>query len=159
MVAKGGAALLADEAIEALKALLLPRATLLTPNLPEAEVLLGRMIGDVEAMQAAAEDLRGLGAGAVLVKGGHLDGDTLYDVLAGPDGVVIFEGKRIRTRNTHGTGCTLASAIATRLGQGMLLADAVASARTYLVQAIRTAPRLGCGHGPLNHGHTLIRRS
>ena len=158
MVAKGGASLLEREALDALKTLLIPRATLLTPNLPEAEALLGRPIADVAAMQAAAEDLRGLGAGAVLVKGGHLDGDTLCDVLVGPDGIVIFEGERIRTRHTHGTGCTLASAIATRLGQGMRLADAVASARAYLVQAIRTAPGLGHGHGPLNHGHPLQHR-
>ena len=158
MVAKGGASLLALDALDALKTLLIPRAALLTPNLPEAEALLGRRIADVAAMQTAAEDLHGLGAGAVLVKGGHLDGDTLCDVLVGPDGIVIFEGERIWTRHTHGTGCTLASAIATRLGQGMELPHAVASARAYLMQAIRTAPGLGHGHGPLNHGHPLQHR-
>jgi hydroxymethylpyrimidine/phosphomethylpyrimidine kinase len=157
MVAKGGASLLAEAAIGALKQRLIPRATLLTPNLPEAEALLGRRIVDVAAMQAAAVDLLALGAEAVLVKGGHLEGDRLFDVLVGPDGVEIFEGTRIATRHTHGTGCTLASAIATGLGQGLALSAAVARARAYLVEAIRTAPGLGQGHGPLDHGHPLRR--
>jgi hydroxymethylpyrimidine/phosphomethylpyrimidine kinase len=155
MVAKGGAALLAADAVAALKALLLPLATLLTPNLPEAEALVGHPIADVEAMQAAGVALRSQGAGAVLIKGGHLPGDRLYDVLVGPDGIEIFEGTRIATRHTHGTGCTLASAIATGLGQGLTLKAAVARARAYLVEAIRTAPGFGHGHGPLNHGHTV----
>ena len=157
MVAKGGASLLAEAAIGALKQRLIPRATLLTPNLPEAEALLGRRIADLDAMQAAGADLLALGARAVLVKGGHLDGDRLFDVLVGPDGVEIFEGTRIQTRHTHGTGCTLASAIATGLGQGLTLRAAVARARTYLIEAIRTAPGLGQGHGPLDHGHPLRR--
>ena len=157
MVAKGGASLLAEAAIGALKQRLIPRATLLTPNLPEAEALLGRRIADLDAMQAAGADLLALGARAVLVKGGHLDGDRLFDVLVGPDGVEIFEGRRIQTRHTHGTGCTLASAIATGLGQGLTLRAAVARARTYLIEAIRTAPGLGQGHGPLDHGHPLRR--
>ena len=155
MIAKGGTALLAQDAVGALKTLLIPRATLLTPNLPEAEALLGHPIPDVAAMQAAGIELRGLGARAVLVKGGHLPGDRLYDVLVGPDRVEIFEGTRIATRHTHGTGCTLASAIATYLGQGRQLSEAVARARTYLIEAIRTAPGFGQGHGPLNHGHTV----
>ena len=157
MVAKGGASLLAEAAIGALKQRLIPRATLLTPNLPEAEALLGRRIADLDAMQAAGADLLVLGARAVLVKGGHLDGDRLFDVLVGPDGVEIFEGTRIQTRHTHGTGCTLASAIATGLGQGLTLRAAVARARTYLIEAIRTAPGLGHGHGPLDHGHPFRR--
>ena len=152
MIAKGGASLLAEDAIDALKIQLIARATLLTPNLPEAEALLGRAIPDVAAMQAAAIELRGLGARAVLIKGGHLPGDRLFDVLAGPDGITIFEGERIKTRHTHGTGCTLGSAIATYLGQGRGLTDAVAGARAYRIEAIRTAPGLGRGHGPLNHG-------
>ncbi len=155
MVAKGGASLLAEAAIGALKQRLIPRATLLTPNLPEAEALLGRRVADLAAMQAAGADLLALGAQAVLVKGGHLDGDRLFDVLVGPDGVEIFEGTRIQTRHTHGTGCTLASAIATGLGQGLGLSAAVARARIYLIEAIRSAPGLGQGHGPLNHGHPL----
>jgi hydroxymethylpyrimidine/phosphomethylpyrimidine kinase len=157
MIAKGGAALLAEAAIGALKQRLIPRATLLTPNLPEAEALLGRRVADLAAMQAAGADLLALGAQAVLVKGGHLEGDQLFDVLVGPDGVEIFEGTRIRTRHTHGTGCTLASAIATGLGQGLGLRAAVARARTYLIEAIRLAPGLGQGHGPLDHGHPFRR--
>ncbi len=155
MIAKGGASLLAEAAIGALKQRLIPRATVLTPNLPEAEALLGRPIADVAAMQAAGAELLALGAQAVLVKGGHLAGDRLFDVLVGPDGVEIFEGVRIATRHTHGTGCTLASAIATGLGQGLSLGAAVTRARAYLIEAIRTAPGLGQGHGPLNHGHPL----
>jgi hydroxymethylpyrimidine/phosphomethylpyrimidine kinase len=155
MVAKGGASLLAEAAIGALKQRLIPRATLLTPNLPEAEALLGRRVTDLAAMQAAGADLLALGARAVLVKGGHLDGDRLFDVLVGPDGVEIFEGTRIQTRHTHGTGCTLASAIATGLGQGLTLRTAVARARSYLIEAIRLAPGLGQGHGPLDHGHPM----
>ena len=158
MVAKGGASLLAEAAIGALKQRLIPRATLLTPNLPEAEALLGRRVADLAAMQAAGADLLALGARAVLVKGGHLEGDRLFDVLVGPDGVEIFEGERIQTRHTHGTGCTLASAIATGLGQGLTLRAAVARARAYLTEAIRLAPGLGQGHGPLDHGHPLRRR-
>ena len=154
MVAKGGASLLAPDAIEVLKARLIPLAMLLTPNLPEAEALVGRRIADVEAMAAAGAELRALGANAVLVKGGHLAGDHLYDVLVGPGGVEIFESERIPTRHTHGTGCTLASAIATHLGQGRTLAEAIARARAYLVEAIRAAPGLGRGHGPLGHGLT-----
>jgi hydroxymethylpyrimidine/phosphomethylpyrimidine kinase len=157
MVAKGGASLLAEAAIGALKQCLIPRATLLTPNLPEAEALLGRRVADLAAMQAAGADLLALGARAVLVKGGHLDGDRLFDVLVGPEGVEIFEATRIQTRHTHGTGCTLASAIATGLGQGLRLSDAVARARAYLIEAIRSAPGLGQGHGPLDHGHPLRR--
>jgi hydroxymethylpyrimidine/phosphomethylpyrimidine kinase len=155
MIAKGGAALLAQDAVGALKTLLIPLATLLTPNLPEAEALLGRPIPDVAAMQAAGAELRGLGAQAVLVKGGHLPGDRLYDVLVGPERVEIFEGTRIATRDTHGTGCTLASAIATGLGQGLSLSESVARARLYLREAIRTAPGFGQGHGPVNHGHRM----
>jgi hydroxymethylpyrimidine/phosphomethylpyrimidine kinase len=155
MVAKGGATLLSIDAVAALKALLLPQATLLTPNLPEAEALLGYPIADVDEMQAAGRELRAQGAAAVLVKGGHLAGDRLFDVLVGPDGVEIFEGARIATRHTHGTGCTLASAIATGLGQGLRLSMAVTRARAYLIEAIRTAPGFGRGHGPLNHGHTV----
>jgi hydroxymethylpyrimidine/phosphomethylpyrimidine kinase len=157
MIAKGGAALMPEAAIGVLKQRLIPRATLLTPNLPEAETLLGRPVADLAAMLAAGADLLALGAQAVLVKGGHLSGDRLFDVLVGPDGVEIFEGTRIPTRHTHGTGCTLASAIATGLGQGLALRDAVARARAYLVEAIRVAPGLGRGHGPLAHGHPLRR--
>jgi hydroxymethylpyrimidine/phosphomethylpyrimidine kinase len=157
MVAKGGAALLANAAVAALKARLIPHATVLTPNLPEAEVLIGHALPDVAAMQAAAEGLRALGATAVLIKGGHLPGPILYDVLASGDGIRVFESPRIATAHTHGTGCTLASAIATGLAEHRSLIEAVARARAYVRQAILTAPHLGHGHGPLNHGHTVSR--
>ncbi|HVJ53890.1 MAG TPA: bifunctional hydroxymethylpyrimidine kinase/phosphomethylpyrimidine kinase [Aliidongia sp.] len=155
MVAKGGASLLANEAVAAMKARLLPRADLLTPNLPEAEVLLGTTLPDLAAMCAAAAALQRMGPRAVLLKGGHFPGATVHDVLASADGVQVFDSGRIETRHTHGTGCTLASAIATGLGQGMGLTDAVIRARAYVLEAIRTAPGLGHGHGPLNHGHTV----
>lgn len=155
MVAKGGAALLADSAAGALVSLLLPRARLLTPNIPEAEVLLGRAIGGVAEMERAVLDLLALGPRAVLLKGGHLEGDDLVDVLAEGGEIRRYVGRRIATRSTHGTGCTLASAIAAGLAQGMGLNDAVERARAYLVKAIETAPGLGGGHGPLNHGHPL----
>lgn len=155
MVAKGGAALLEGSAAGALVSRLVPMASLLTPNIPEAEVLLGRSIGGVAEMERAALDLLDLGPGAVLLKGGHLDGDELVDVLADGWGVRRFTGRRIHTRSTHGTGCTLASAVAAGLARGLALAEAVERARAYLVRAIETAPGLGGGHGPLNHGHPL----
>ncbi len=156
MVAKGGAALLEPGAVDSLKRVLLPMVTLLTPNLPEAEILAGMAINDLDMMKRAAQSLRSLGAQAVLLKGGHLAGGTIHDVLATEDGIEIYHSPRIETSSTHGTGCTLASAIATGLAQGMALLDAVARARAYVQEAIRTAPGLGVGHGPLNHGHTAM---
>jgi hydroxymethylpyrimidine/phosphomethylpyrimidine kinase len=158
MVAKGGAELLSSPAVDALKVLLLPRADLLTPNLPEAEILLGRNVPDLAAMRQAAQELRQLGARAVLLKGGHLDGAILHDVLASEDGVLFFDSPRLETRHTHGTGCTLASAIATGFGQGRPLVEAVSRARTYVRDAIRAAPGFGQGHGPLNHGYAVVSR-
>jgi hydroxymethylpyrimidine/phosphomethylpyrimidine kinase len=155
MVAKGGAPLLAPDAVETLKRRLMPLATILTPNLPEAEVLSGMRIPDFETMAHAAELLMTLGVPAVLLKGGHFDGPVLRDVLATEDGIEIFESPRIETRHTHGTGCTLASAIATGLAQGMGLRDAVVRARAYVAAAIRGAPGFGRGHGPLDHGVTV----
>jgi hydroxymethylpyrimidine/phosphomethylpyrimidine kinase len=155
MVAKGGHPLLAPDAVGSLKARLLPLATVITPNLPEAEVLVGRVIRDVAGMRAAAADLRALGVPAVLLKGGHLEGDTVTDLLVTEDGVEEFVDTRIPTRHTHGTGCTLASAIATGLAQGMALRDAVMRARAYVRAAIAAAPGYGAGHGPLDHGVTI----
>ena len=154
MVAKGGAALLAGSAADGLIRLI-GRARLITPNVPEAEVLLGRTIASPAAMIAAARDLLGLGARAVLLKGGHMEGDPVVDVLADADGIAEFSDSRLPGRSTHGTGCTLASAIATGIAQGLALPQAVARARAYLRRAIETAPGLGTGHGPLNHGHCL----
>ena len=155
MVAKGGAPLLQDDAAQALVERLVRRATLITPNIPEAEVLLGRAIPDLAAMEQAARDLLALGPKAVLLKGGHMQGDELVDVLAEPGKLTAFAGQRIQTSSTHGTGCTLASAIACGLAQGMDLHDAVVRARAYVRKAIETAPGLGHGHGPLNHLHTV----
>lgn len=156
MVAKGGTALLADNAAQALVDKLVRRATLITPNIPEAEVLLGRAIPDRAAMDGAARDLLALGSQAVLLKGGHMAGDEVVDLLAEADGAITaFSGTRIVSRSTHGTGCTLASAIACGLAQGLTLTAAVARARAYVRRAIETAPGLGSGHGPLNHLHTV----
>lgn len=155
MVAKGGARLLQPEAEGALRELLLPRAALLTPNLPEAEALLGERIEGVDAMRRAAEALLRMGPAAVLLKGGHAEGPAVVDVLRTAEGERLFEDPRIETRATHGTGCTLASAIAAGLAQGLGLVDAVARARRYLRAAILSAPGLGGGHGPLDHAHTV----
>jgi hydroxymethylpyrimidine/phosphomethylpyrimidine kinase len=155
MRAKGGHPLLADDAAEALIARVVKGATIVTPNLPEAEVLIGRSIKTVPDMHAAIVPLRALGAKAVLLKGGHLEGDHLVDMLITPDNVMMFETTRIETTSTHGTGCTLASGIAAGLAQKMTLQDAVARARNYVREALRTAPGYGGGHGPLNHSHTV----
>lgn len=155
MVAQSGARLLQADAVEALGRHLLPRATVITPNLPEAEALLGEPIADVDAMRAAARRLQERFGVAVLLKGGHLEGDELTDVLLCQSGEHIFTSARIHTKSNHGTGCTLASAIAAGLAQGMALVDAVARARAYLLEALRTAPTLGRGHGPVNHLHTV----
>jgi hydroxymethylpyrimidine/phosphomethylpyrimidine kinase len=155
MVAKGGAPLLANDAATALVERLVRRATIITPNIPEVEVLLGRAIPDLPAMEQAARDLLALGPRAVLLKGGHMAGDELVDLLAEPGALTAFAGSRIHTTSTHGTGCTLASSIACGLAQGLSLHDAVARARAYVRRAIETAPGLGHGHGPLNHLHTV----
>lgn len=156
MIAKGGSPLLEASALDALRTCLIPRATLLTPNLPEAALLTGRHIATLSDMHAAASDLLGLGAKAVLLKGGHLQGDSLSDLLITPSGIVPFTSTRIATRHTHGTGCTLASALATCLGAGMALERAVEKARAYVRSAIAAAPALGSGHGPLGHGFAFV---
>jgi hydroxymethylpyrimidine/phosphomethylpyrimidine kinase len=158
MVAKGGAPLIEPGAIDALKRLLVPRAAVLTPNLPEAEILAGHAIADLAAMQRTADELLVLGCSAVLLKGGHLAGDTVYDVLVTASRRRVWQSARIDTRHTHGTGCTLASAIAAGLAQGMAIADAVERARDYVQRAIASAPGLGRGHGPLDHAHPLRTR-
>jgi len=155
MVAKGGEALLEPAAVKTLKERLLPRATLVTPNLLEAEALTGMTLSDTSGMEEAGKMIRAMGPQAVLVKGGHLAGTPLVDVLVTASVVHRFSGERINTRHTHGTGCTLASAIATGIAQSMPLHEAVARAREYLIEAILTAPAIGSGHGPVNHGHTM----
>jgi hydroxymethylpyrimidine/phosphomethylpyrimidine kinase len=155
MVAKGGDRLLAEDATTALVERLLPRATLITPNLPEAEVLSGMRIAGLDDMAVVGRKLLDKGVGAVLMKGGHLPGPKAIDVLVTPQGTERFDSPRIDTKHTHGTGCTLASAIAAGVAQGLPLADAVRRARAYVLEAIRTAPGYGKGHGPLNHAHTV----
>jgi hydroxymethylpyrimidine/phosphomethylpyrimidine kinase len=155
MVAKGGHALLAHDAVDSLRRRLLPRAAVITPNLPEAEALTGLSIGTHEQMLIAAAALRDLGAPAVLLKGGHLESETVTDLLATSAGTEAFSAPRIDTRHTHGTGCTTASAVATGLAQGLTLRDSVVRARAYVRAAIASAPGFGQGHGPLNHAVTV----
>lgn len=151
MVAKGGAALLPHEAVGAITSLLLPRSTLLTPNAPEASALTGLATETTDDLRRAGEVLLAAGAKAVLMKGGHIAGARVVDVLMTPHGEATFEGDRIDTRHTHGTGCTLASACATGLAQGLTLHAAVARASSYVREALARAPGFGSGHGPLDH--------
>ena len=155
MVAKGGASLLDTDTRAALRQGLIPRATVLTPNVPEAEILTEMAITDEAAMAEAGRILLALGPRAVLMKGGHLPGDEVVDLLLTGASVKRFAASRIESRHTHGTGCTLASALACGLAQGLTVEAAVQRARDYVLQAIRTAPGHGQGHGPLNHGHTM----
>ncbi len=159
MVAKSGDALLADDAVAALRSVLLPRATLLTPNLPEAARLLDRAPATTtDEMVEQGKALASLGATTVLMKGGHGQGETCTDLLV--DSVTIlaeFTAPRLKTKNTHGTGCTLSSAIAAGLAKGLKTKDAVQAAHTYLQGAIRAADGLtiGTGHGPVHHFHEV----
>ena len=152
MVAKSGDTLLADSAIDALKSSLFSRASLLTPNLPEAAKLV-----DEGSTQSQANALLELGVGAVLMKGGHADGNTCTDHLVSQTGTQDFSAPRVNTCNTHGTGCSYSSAIAAGLAQGMALSDAVSRAHTWLHQAILHADELhlGKGHGPVHHFYAL----
>ena len=155
MIAKGGHPLLEERAVAAVKALMLPLADVLTPNAPEAERLAEVAVDGINGQRRAAERLLRAGAKAVLVKGGHIPGARFIDLLATPEGEHFFEAARIDTTSTHGTGCTLASAIATGLSLGLPLPDAVDKARAYVFEAIARAPGFGKGHGPLNHGWPL----
>jgi hydroxymethylpyrimidine/phosphomethylpyrimidine kinase len=160
MVAKGGARLLEPSAERALVGELVPRSALLTPNVPEAEALTGERVTNEDSLLYVASRLLLLGPAAVLLKGGHLEGERVVDYLLTADGSVErFESPRILSRSTHGTGCTLASAIATGIAEGLTLVDSVSRAHRYVLEAIRTAPGLGQGHGPLNHAHPLAPRA
>ena len=151
MIAKGGHPLLPDLAVEAVKSLMVPRAALLTPNAPEAEALTGITVADLDGQRRAGEALLRMGARAVLMKGGHVAGDTVIDLLMTPDGETVLETERIHSMHTHGTGCTLASACAAGIAKGLPLSVAVAEGWAYVAEAIRRAPGLGGGHGPLDH--------
>lgn len=152
MISKHGAPLIEEPAQRALAAHLIPRAFLLTPNLEEATVLAGFPVTDIASMRKAAEKLVSLGAKNVLVKGGHLDADDALDVLFEPGhGFREFSSPRITTRHTHGTGCTYSAAITAELAKGSALREAIAIGKKFISEAIRTAPGLGSGTGPLNH--------
>jgi len=161
MVAKGGDRLLQTEAVEALRRFLL-RATVITPNLPEAADLLGQPEALIcDAMESQARGLRALGPAAVLLKGGHLAGGQSPDLLADASGLTWLSGARHATTRTHGTGCTLSSALATYLGYGLPLAEAAAQAKRFVAEAIEQADALDVGHGygPTHHFHALKGRS
>jgi len=156
MVATSGDRLLAPDTVEVMVRELFPLATVVTPNLDEAALLLHRPIASAEALLDAAVDLVGLGAPTVLVKGGHLEGDEVTDVFAAADGrTQVFRAPRIQSSNVHGTGCTLSSAIAAYLAMGRSLTAAIKLGRSFVREAIAAGAEVttGQGHGPLNHGH------
>jgi hydroxymethylpyrimidine/phosphomethylpyrimidine kinase len=151
MIAKGGARLLDEEAMEAMKTELLPRAMVITPNAAEAAALLGDEVRTLEQARAAARRLKALGPGAVIVTGGHIEGLYAVDVLFDGKDLVELQSPRISTTSTHGTGCTFASAITANLALGRSLREAAQRAKDYVLEAIRHAPQIGGGHGPLGH--------
>ena len=158
MMAKGGHPLIDRDAIHLIRQHFLLHAALATPNIPETEVLTGMEIHSLDDMKHAAEIMVTLGCQAVLVKGGHLkdsQSEMVHDVLFDDSGIEVFEDPRVDTVHTHGTGCTLASAIAVSMAQGLTMREAVVRARAYVMQAILTAPGYGKGNGPLNHAHTV----
>jgi hydroxymethylpyrimidine/phosphomethylpyrimidine kinase len=158
LASTSGAALLDPDALDTLRRRLLPLTALLTPNAPEAARLTGRAIATTDDLRRAGEQLLTAGVRAVLMKGGHVAGESVTDILMTPDGELLLTSPRIDTRGGHGTGCTLASACATGLAQGQPLAEAVRRAHDYVAEALRRAPGLGGGRGPLDHGWTLRDR-
>ena len=156
MVATSGDRLIAGDAVDTLRRVLIPRATLITPNLHEAAALLDAEVArDEDAMRRQGEALLAQGAQAVLMKGGHADGAQSVDLLVEAGGVTRFEGPRVETRNTHGTGCSLSAAIAAGLARGQTLHESVGAAKDWLTGALQAADRLtiGHGHGPVHHFH------
>jgi hydroxymethylpyrimidine/phosphomethylpyrimidine kinase len=151
MVAKGGAKLLLDEAIAAVKEHLLPLAEVVTPNLPEAECLTGISIRTPADMKEAAKIIHAMGARHVFMKGGHLDDDNIVDMLFDGQAFHEFAHRRVHTRHTHGTGCTFSAALTAELAKGTPLLQAAETAKRFIVEAIKTAPEIGGGHGPTNH--------
>lgn len=159
MVAKGGDSLLAPDACDAVRTELVPLAVVLTPNIPEAEAMLGRRIEDLEAMKKAARELKGLGCRWAVLKGGHLASEPdAIDIVSDGRELLLLRAPRLHSKNTHGTGCTFASAIAAGLARGRSVPDAVAAAKEYVTEAIREATVLGSGHGPTNHRAGLSGR-
>jgi len=157
LASSSGTSLLESDAIAPLKARLFSLTTLLTPNIPETEAFTRISIRETGDMQRAGEELRALGVSAVLIKGGHASGDLIEDVLVSDKSARVFLSPRIDSRNTHGTGCTLSTAIACGLAQGLPLLDSIEHARAYVQEGIRTAPGFGHGAGPLNHLHSITR--
>jgi hydroxymethylpyrimidine/phosphomethylpyrimidine kinase len=151
MVAKSGDRLLREDAVRALRDLLLPLAAVVTPNAPEATVLSGIDVVDARSAREAARRIHGLGPAMVVVKGGHLDGDTSDDLVFDGRAFEVLSGRRIATRHTHGTGCTFSAAICACLARGLTPVEAVREARVYVQGAIEHAEPLGGGHGPVNH--------
>ena len=156
MVAKGGAKLIDNKAISALKKKLIKKVDLITPNIPEAEMLTKVKIKSILDMKNAAKILLDLGAMNVLIKGGHLSSKTLKDIFVNKKETAIFTSKKINTKNTHGTGCTLSSAIATYYGCGKSLKKSCELGIRYVNNAIRTRPNFGKGNGPINHLNSFI---
>ena len=155
MVAKGGAKLMDDKAIKMLKDRLIKRVMLITPNIPEAEILTNTFIRSKEDMIFAAHKLIEMGASNVLIKGGHLTSKIVQDIFVSKSDIKIFNNKRYKTKNTHGTGCTLSSAITTFLSCGKPIKKSCELGINYVNSAIRTNPNYGKGHGPINHLHTI----
>ncbi|WP_445491006.1 bifunctional hydroxymethylpyrimidine kinase/phosphomethylpyrimidine kinase [Niallia sp. 03133] len=151
MIAKGGAALLQKEAVDAMRRYLLPAATVITPNIPEAEELSGMKIKDVVDMKAAAEILYEYGTKNIIIKGGHGIGDSLTDLLFDGQKFMELESKRLFTKNTHGTGCTFAAAVAASLAKGSSIEEAFQTGKEFVYLAIRKDLHIGKGHGPTNH--------
>lgn len=157
MISKAGHHLLQNEAIEALKEAMIPLSTMITPNVPEAEVLTGMTITSMEDMKKACRVIHNMGAKTVLLKGGHLPGDS-NDLFFDGNEFYGYPAKRIQTKNTHGTGCTLSSAIAAQLAKGDSLIEAVGHSKKYITEAIRQSFNLGKGHGPVHHFHTFYEK-
>ena len=155
MVAKGGAKLIDYKAIKLLKEKLIKRVTLITPNIPEAEILTNTKIRNKEDMIFAAHKLLEIGAKNVLIKGGHLDSKTVQDILVTKSDIKIFNSRRYKTKNTHGTGCSLSSAITTFLSCGKPIKKSCELGIKYVNSGIKTNPKYGKGHGPINHLHTI----
>ena len=155
MVAKGGAKLIDDEAVELLKNQLIKKVSLISPNIPEAEILTGTKIKSSEDMIFAAHKLLEIGSKSVLIKGGHLDSKIVQDILVTRSDIKIFKSARFKTKNTHGTGCTLSSAVTAFLSCGKPIKKSCELGIKYVNSAIRTNPKYGKGHGPINHLCTI----
>ena len=155
MVAKGGSKLINDKAVDLMKEKLLNKVTLITPNLPEAEILTGVKINSKEDMIFAANRLMKLGVSNVLIKGGHFKSRKVNDIFVNKDEIKIFSSKRLNTKNTHGTGCTLSTAIASFFSCGKSLKKSCELGIKYVNSAIFTNPKIGKGHGPINHLNSI----